>query len=362
MKKKLLTLLLAGCVVLSMAACGKEETEGPEKTTENTGENAEIDRSALGTSKLTKLGKYKGMTYVPYDATVTDEELEVEIEYMLSQSEIPQEIVTEKSFVVIDYVGKKDGVAFDGGTASDQTLSIENSGYIPGFAESIVGMKVGETKDCPMTFPEDYHAEELKGADVVFTITVDKSYVRAEEVNEEFAKSEGYESVDDLYAGVRADYEAYEQQNAQSDMEYQLIEGVIANSTFDINEDEVAVYVADLESEYEAYAYQYGYDLETYVTNANGMTMEAFDAQNREIALYRIKSPLVLAAIAEAEGLTVSEDEYAERAQKYVEYYQKNSVEELEAVYTKETIMLQLTADMAVEHIVEHAIAVEEDK
>lgn len=354
MKKKFYAMLLAGCMVLSMTACGKE-TASEEAQTEET---QEIDRSALGTSTITELGDYQGLTYVPMDTTVTEEEVEEEVQNLLQNSQIPQEVVTEDSYVNIDYVGKKDDVAFDGGTASGVTLSIENSGYIPGFAESIVGMKVGETKDCPMTFPEDYHAEDLKGADVVFTITVNDCYVHAKEVNEEFAKSEGYDSVEALYAGARETCEEAKQQEAQSDMEYQLIDAIIAASSFDMNEDEIAVYVNDLESQYTAYAAQYGYDLQGYI-ELSGMTQEEFDEQNREIAVYRIQNPLVLTAIAEAEGLEVTDDRYEEMAQKYVEYYQCSSVEELEEVYTKETVMKQLVADLGREHLAEHAVAEE---
>lgn len=355
MKKRLLVLFLTACMAFSMTACGTKEEAA--KDSETAGDEAEIDRSAIGTSTLVELGEYRGLAYEPYDATVSDEELEEEIQYMLSNSQIPAEVVTETSYVNIDYVGKRDGEAFDGGTASGVTLSIENSGYIDGFAESIVGMEVGETKDCPMTFPEDYHAEELQGADVVFTIMVNDCYVRAEAVDEEFANSEGYDSVEAMYEAVRADYEAYKQENAQSDMEYQLIQAAIDNSTFDINEDEVAVYISDLESQYTSYAAQYGYDLESYVTAASGMTMEEFDEQNREIALYRIQSPLVLSAIAEAEGLEVSDDEYEGLAQKYVEYYGLETVAELEETYTKETVMKQLVSDLGVDYLVANAVA-----
>lgn len=368
MKKKLLVLFLTGCMVLSLAACGKKEEETTEKneTTEAAEEAAETepDTSALGTSTLTELGNYKGLSYVPYNTTVTDEEVEEQVQYLVSNSfsKNPQDVVTETSYVNIDFEGKKDGVAFDGGTASNQELSIENSGYIPGFAESIVGMKVGETKDCPMTFPENYsNSAELAGADVVFTITVNECWENVPaELNDEFAVDQGYENVDDLYAGVRELYENQKAQTAQSDKEYQLIQGVIDNSTFDLNEDEITLYVNELKQQYETYAYYYyGYDLETYVTATSGMTMDEFEAECREIALYRIQSPLVLSAIAEAEGLEVSEETYNTRAEEYMSYYGYTTVEELEAAYTKETVMLKVTSDLALEFVVENAVAEE---
>lgn len=363
MKKKLLVMLLAGCMVFSMTACGNKEKKAEGTTeTEETAEAETVDTSALGTSTLVELGEYKGLTYTPMDTTVTDEEVETEVQYMLANSytKNEQEIVTETSYVNIDYVGKKDGVAFDGGTASSQELSIENSGYIEGFAESIVGMKVGETKVCPMTFPEDYHAEDLAGQDVVFTITVNSCWEQLPaELNDEFAVENGYDNVDTLYAGIREQYEISKQQDAEADMQYQILQKVIDNSTFEMNEDEITLYVNDLKSQYETYASYYGYDLETYVTLASGMTMTEFEDQCREIAIYRIQNPLVQMAVAEAEGLVLTEEEYTERAKEYMEYYGYTTIEELEEAYTKETVELQLTSDMAVEFLTANAVAEE---
>lgn len=355
MKKRLFMVLLAGCMVFSVTACGTKETKEA-KETETAEKEQDIDRSVIGNSTVTELGEYQGLTYHPYDTTVTDEEVETEVQNMLANAQIPQDTVTETSYVNIDYVGKKDDVAFDGGTASGVTLSIENSGYIPGFAESIVGMKVGETKDCPMTFPEDYHSEELKGQDVVFTITVNDCYKSAEEINEEFLKSEGYDSKEAVYDAARETCQEQKDNEAKSDMEYQLIEAAIANSTFDMDEDEIAVYVSDMESQYSMYAAQFGYDLETYV-EACGMTMDDFDAQNREIALFQIQSPLLLSAIAEAEGLEVPENQYEDMAQKYVEYYGFGTIEELEEAYTKDTVLKQLLSDLGKDFLVENAVA-----
>ncbi len=368
MKKRLLILAFAGCMILSLTACGKKEGETTEKNeaaeTEESAEKngeTEVDTSALGTSTLKELGDYKGLSYVPYDTTVTDEEVEQQVQYLVSNSfdKNPQEVVTETSYVNIDFEGKKDGVAFDGGTATGQELSIQNSGYIPGFAESIVGMKVGETKDCPMTFPEDYkNNEELAGADVVFTITVNECWENVPaELNDEFAVSQGYENVDGLYAGAREFCENQKAQAAQSDKEYQIMQGIIDNSSFDLNEDEIALYIDELKQEYKTYASYYGYDLETYVTSMSGMTMDEFEDQCREIAIFRIQSPLVMSAIAEAEKLEVSDEEYSTRAKEYMSYYGYQTLEEFEKAYTKEKVMQNIIFDLALDFVVENATA-----
>ena len=215
MKKRLFAMFLAGCMALAMTACGEKETENK---TETAGETQTVDTSALGSSKLISLGEYKGVSYVPYDTVVTEEEVEAEVQYLVANSynKNPQEVATETSVVNIDYEGKKDGVAFDGGTAQGTELDLANSHFIAGFAESIVGMKVGETKDCPMTFPEDYHSADLAGQEVVFTITVNECWENIPaELNDEFAVTKGYENVDALYAGVREMYETSKQQEAK---------------------------------------------------------------------------------------------------------------------------------------------------
>ncbi len=364
MKKKLLTVLLAGCMVFAMTACGNKEAEKPAQTTENAGteETSSIDTNALGTSTLTELGEYKGLTYKPMDTTVTEEEIEAEIQYMVSNSftKDPKDVATETSVVNIDYEGKRDGVAFEGGTAQGTELDLANSHFIEGFAESIVGMKVGETKDCPMTFPEDYHSADLAGAEVVFTITVNECWEKLPaELNDEFAKEKGYDSVDALYAGVREMYETTLQQEAESDAEYQVLTKVIENSTFELNEDEVNLYISDLKSQYEQMASYYGYDLETYVGMATGMSLNEFETQCREIAVYRIQCPLIQKAIADAEGLEVTDEIYQEKAAGYMEYYGYETVEDLEAAYTKDTVIAQVTADLAVDFLMEHAVAEE---
>lgn len=364
MKKKLLTMLLAGCLALSLTACGSGEVEKEtEQTEEAADETATTDTSALGTSAISKLGEYKGLTYVPMDTSVTDEEVEAEVQYMLANSftKEAQEVAGEDSVVNIDYVGTKDGVAFDGGTAQGQELDIANSNYIEGFAESIVGMKVGETKDCPMTFPEDYDATDLAGVDVVFTITLNECWKEIPaELNDEFAADNGYESVDALYAAIRANYEASKQEEADYDMEYQLLDQIIANSTFDINDEEVQLYVDQLTYQHETIAYNYyGVELEVYVAGVLGMSMEDYEADCQESALFQIQQTLVKRAVAKAEGLEITDEDYDASIQEYMEYYGYTDAAEFETAVGVESIKEQVLLDKALTFIIENGVAEE---
>ena len=354
MKKKLLTLLLAGCMVLSMTACGKKEDATPAEDAAVTEES-----SVVGTSKLLELGQYKGLTYTVVEYEVTDEEVEAEVQYQLSMSNerVAQEVATATSIVNIDYVGKKDGVEFDGGSYEGYELNLGNSNFIEGFAESIVGMKVGETKDCPMTFPEDYQAADLAGADVVFTITVNECWeLVPSELNDTFAQGLGYNTVEDLYVAVREYLESTEAQEADSAMKYELVYQALANSKFDVTEEDIDDRYTETVAEYEMYASYYGYDFETYVTIATGMTLEQFKEECRTSAIQTIQSGLLQAAILEEEGLELTEEEYTTRAEAYMTMFGYETLEEFEADYTKETITNQCLADMAMEVIVENAI------
>ena len=358
MKKKLLTMLLAGCMVLSLAACGSKEAENQ---TEEAVTEESAEESAIGTSKIVELGEYKGLAYTPVDATVTDEEVEYEVQYLLSVSSTKesQEVCGEDSVVNIDYVGKKDGVAFDGGTAQSQELDIANSTYIAGFAESIVGMKVGETKDCPMTFPEDYHAAELAGAEVVFTITLNDCWKNIPaELNDEFAVNNGYETVDALYDAMRQNIEMTKQQNAASEMEYQLLAQIIETSTFDLNQEEVDLYVEQLVTYYEDMAYNYyGVDLETYVVNALGVTLDEYYAQCEASGLFRIQETLVKRAIADAEAIEVTDEEYKTGADTYATYYGYSTTEEFIESVGEAELIDQLRMDKATALIADNAVA-----
>lgn len=354
MKKKLLTMLLAGCMVLSVTACGEKEKDTVVENTEQT-------ENALGTSSLLTLGEYKGLTYVPTDTNVTDAQVDEQVSYLLAMSVTKenQEVVTENSVVNIDYVGTKDGVAFEGGTAQGQQLDIANSHYIDGFAESIVGMKVGETKDCPMKFPEDYGAAELSGAEVVFTITVNECWTeKTAELNDEFAKTQGYDNVDALYAGVRADYEANLLAQAETSQATQLLEKIVADSAFNMNEEEIQLYVDYAMEQQKSMAESYGFDMETYAS-IYGMTVEQLEESCREYAMYQIQVPLVRFEIAEAEGLKVTDKIYKELATEMMAGYGFESLEEFEAAYDKAIIEKMVLEEMAINFVMEHSVAEE---
>ena len=360
MKKKLLILLLAGCMACALSACGEEKKEQTEEAANETAaEETEIDMSALGTSTVKKLGTYKGLVYVPMEVSVTEAEVDAYVESMRqNQPElVDAETATEDSIVNIDYAGKKDGVAFDGGTAQGKDLDIANSHFIPGFAESIVGMKVGETKDCPMTFPENYHTADLAGQEVVFTITLNSCKDRVVLELDEFVVSQGYKDVEEMRTAVREMYLTTRQQEADADREYQLMEKLIAGSEFDIKDAEVDIYYQQVIDQQEELVKQYyGIDLETYVLAYLGMMMEDFEADCKETALFRLQSTLLKREVAKAEGMEISEEEYEAGMQTYMPMYGYTEISEFEKAIGKENLIDQFLIDKAEGFIAENAV------
>ena len=149
-------------------------------------------------SKVLKLGNYKGIPYSLDKVTVSDEEVSQQIQMILSQSnskvEKEGDTVENGDIATINFVGLKDGVAFEGGTGNDYDLEIGSGTFIPGFEEQMIGMKVNETRDLNLTFPENYGAADLAGQAVVFQVTVTKLSVKKEpELNDEFVTTLGVE-------------------------------------------------------------------------------------------------------------------------------------------------------------------------
>ena len=180
MRKRLL--LIGMCVVMafSTVACKKkdskkdntETTSASEQETTVPGSNPK-DSVAEGDAKVTELAEYKGLEVYKSKVPIADTSVDSSVNSILSQYPVKEGKVTDKSIVNIDYVGKLDGEAFEGGTAQGQTLDIANSTYIKGFAEGLVGVKIGDTVDLNLTFPDPYDKNpDLAGKAVVFTVTV----------------------------------------------------------------------------------------------------------------------------------------------------------------------------------------------
>ena len=178
------------------------------------------------------------------------------------------------------------------------------------------------------------------------------------ELNDEFAKTQGYDNVDALYAGVRADYEANLLAQAETSQATQLLEKIVADSAFNMNEEEIQLYVDYAMEQQKSMAESYGFDMETYAS-IYGMTVEQLEESCREYAMYQIQVPLVRFEIAEAEGLKVTDKIYKELATEMMAGYGFESLEEFEAAYDKAIIEKMVLEEMAINFVMEHSVAEE---
>jgi len=347
--KKLLALLLSMImVVCAFTACGASEEEAKEAV-----------------EKYVTLGEYKGIEVVVEKVAATQEEIEA---YAL---EIYNRLITADNGGVmdraiemgdtanIDYVGKKDGEAFMGGTAYGYNLGIGSGSFIEGFEEGLVGVMPGATVDLDLKFPEDYQSAELAGQEVVFTVTV--NYIlpanaadMKDEVVAGFAKEEFYSNVAELKEYAAGKLEAEKTAEWQTEGEYAVLNTIISNATFTELPDEYMEDArASIESTLSTYASYYELDAATFCQYAYGMEKEAFVAAQAE---NYVRELLVYQAIANAENLNVSDEELQERLEQYAEEAGAESVEEYLGDTDEEEIRQGLIVEKVFNFIQENAV------
>ena len=370
-RKHLIAMLLcAACLTTAAAAVSAEETEAvtevaSEESTEEEETEAPMERPDYTASDYVTLGEYMGLT-VQIDLTASEEEIEEELEYYLQTADVMEEItegtVEEGDTVSIDYEGKKDGVAFDGGTAKDYDLTIGSNSFIDGFEDGLIGVNVGETVDLNLTFPENYFSEDLAGQDVVFTVTV-HSIKRMPELTDDLVNTitEGeYTTIDAYKEYIRSYLE--EDKAAQRDtmVMTDLFTQVTYNSTINEYPEEMVNYgVQSMRNYYEDMAESFSMEFADFMLMYFGMTEEDFDEQVVLAVQQNMQQELYLKAIAEAEGLELTEDEYAEGCERYAESYGYESGEELVAAYGEDTVRISILQDKVLEYLMENAVVEE---
>lgn len=287
-----------------------------------------VDNSAViefnPSDYIEKLANYKGVEYTKVDTVVTDAEVKERIDEFLKRypAKVTDREIKKGDTVNIDYEGKKDGVAFEGGTAAGFDLNIGSGNFIPGFEDGLIGKKPGETVDLNLTFPADYHSEELKGAKVVFTVKI--NYIIGEapkkltdelvKENTEFATSADYE------ADVRKKLEESKQDAAKESVQREVIDKVVTESAVKAVPKAVEdKYHQQIMNYWNNLAAQYGLELKDIVTNQFKLTEEEFEKEVKSQAESSAKQLVVVKAIAEAEKLDVSDSEYQDALNSYYE-------------------------------------------
>lgn len=333
MKKKAYLAVLALCLGLALSACGNDsgkQTEDTAQTGKEVTPEAETEEpkeeepekkepSGSGTrlvsvdnvDKYITIGQYKGLSLDSTVEEITDDDVQAQIEQDLQDkaAEVKNTEVQDGDIVTINFVGSKDGVEFEGGTANNYQHTIGAGGMIDGFEEGIIGMRPGETKDLDLTFPEDYQAADLAGQDVVFKITL-QSIRRASELTDEWvAKNTEHKTVDEYRAGMKKSLEENAKANADISLKGTAWNTVLTNSEVkEYPQKDIDNAVAEFKAQNEKYANQADMTLEEFV-EAQGVSMEYFEEQCQQYAEYKVKQNLIIQGIMDAEGLSLEDQE-----------------------------------------------------
>lgn len=362
MKRRWIAVLALSAALALTAACGNS-SDAVEEESADTGIAAEYPDSSI-----TKLGKYKGVEIAAVSTEVTDEEVQAQIDNLLASypDSVPIEgktVVEDGDIVNIDFVGKLDGEPFDGGSSNGEgyDLEIGSGSFIDGFEDGLIGKEVGTTFELPLTFPDPYTPNpDLAGQDVVFEVTVNAIVEHVTpEWNDEFAKEHtGFDTAAAYEEDLRTSLQQQKEQQADSQREYEAMQAVIADSEFDCSEEELQSLRDSRTQEYETYASYYGMELDDFLLGAMQMSREDFDSEVETWAEFQLKCTLAVDAIAKAENITVTEDEYQTGLQSLADEYGAESAESFEEQYGRSTIENSLIYDKVVDLVTEQAVEV----
>lgn len=272
------------------------------------------------------LGEYKGVQAEKIEALVTEEEIQAEIDRLAEQNarmiEISERAVKEGDLLTIDYKGFTGDVQFPGGTAENQTLEIGSGTFIPGFEEQLVGKNIGDEVEVNVTFPTEYHSDELAGKEAVFKVKIHE--IKEKELpalDDEFAKDVSeFDTLAELKADIESKMKKAAEKKALNQTRNNVIDKVVETATVEIPE---AMIDAQIESEMKNFQYSLMYQgltLEKYF-EITGTTVEDLKEQIRPNAERLVRNDLVLEAISEKEAITLSDAETEEEINKLAEQY-----------------------------------------
>lgn len=276
------------------------------------------------------LGDYKKLTAKVGKVSVTDAEIDEIIERMRTGLAEKQEVsrpAIEGDETLIDFVGKKDGIVFDGGTGTDYTLKLGSHQFIPGFEEAIIGHSAGEQFDVDLSFPDDYHAKELAGDKVTFVVTLKKLHsIELPEVNDELAKKAGpFETIAELKDDIKREISAQKEKESGEKLRDDLISELIEKSTVPVPAILVEDQMRSIEQDFAQNLSYRGLDLDTYLTS-NGFPNEE-EWRNKEVkpaAERRTQAGLILSELSKAENISATEEEIDEHVAVHRKQYENN--------------------------------------
>ncbi|WP_045510090.1 trigger factor [Bacillus amyloliquefaciens] len=328
-------------------------------------EKIEKGESLIFTAKVTvkpevKLGDYKGLGIEKDDASVTDEDVQNELKALQErQAELvvkEEGAVENGDTVVLDFEGFVDGEAFEGGKAENYSLEVGSGSFIPGFEEQLTGLEAGAEKDVEVTFPEEYHAEELAGKPAVFKVKIHEIKAKElPELNDEFAKDidEEVETLAELTEKTKKHLEEAKENEADAKLREELVLKASENAEADVPQAMIDTELDRMLKEFEQRLQMQGMNLELY-TQFSGQDENALKEQMKEDAAKRVKSNLTLEAIAQAENLEVTDEEVEAELTKMAEAYNMPVENIKQAIGSTDAMKEDLKVRKAIDFLVEN--------
>ena len=311
-----------------------------------------------------ELGTYKGVEVAKTDISVTDEDVDAEIKKVQEQNSrtvtVEDRAVKDGDIAVIDFEGFVDGVAFEGGKGENYPLTIGSHSFIDNFEEQLVGMNVGDEKEINVTFPEEYHAEALKGKPATFKVAVKElKEKQLPELDDDFAQDvSDFDTLAEYKEDLKKKLTERKEAEAKSKKETEVIDKIVESSKMDIPQAMIDTQVTRMAEDFAQRLQQQGLSIEQYF-QYTGLTADAILAQMKPEAEKRIKNSLVLEAIAKAENIEVADEEFEGELKKMADMYKmeldkiKDFMGDAEAKQMKDDIAVQKAVELVVSAAVE---------
>lgn len=316
-----------------------------------------------------KLGKYKGVSVTKVDTAVMDQEVEeaIEEERKRNARTLTDEnrVIEKGDTAVIDFEGFQDGVPFEGGKGENHPLEIGSDSFIPGFEDQLIGKKTGDEVDVNVTFPEEYHAEELAGKEALFKVKINEVRVKElPEADDEFAQDVSeFDTFAEYKEDVRKKLEKSKEDNARREKEDEAIGKIIDDSEIEIPEPMLETQIDSMINEFAQRMQMQGLSVNQYM-QYTGMTVDNLREQMRSDAETRIRSSLVLERIVKDENIEVSDADVDAKIKEMAEQY-KMEVEELEKMMPdseRDSLKREIGIERAIDVILENAVETAAEK
>ncbi|MBQ3294180.1 trigger factor [Candidatus Saccharibacteria bacterium] len=321
------------------------------------GESAEYTAEADILPEV-KLGDYKNLKVKKPEVKVTAKDID-EIVENIRKAYAEKKVMKKKAElgdeVIIDFVGKKDGEAFQGGTAKDYHLELGSHSFIPGFEEGIVGHESGDKFDIPLTFPKDYHEKALASAKTVFEVLLKQvNVIELPKLDADFAKKCGpFKDMKALRADIEKNLQAQNEHRVMEKYKDDLVKALVKNSKVSAPEILIEDQLRFIKADIERNAAATGEKLEDYLKH-NGLTQEEWEKQARDVAEKRVKASLVLQILARDAKITVSDEDVIAKIAELRDVYKKSpeALKNLKDPRVKMDVKNRMIIEKTLDHLV----------